>query len=199
MATLTTLRSTVSSNLLRDPNNKIRPVSFVDLAINNAYTRIQQDCLDMYEDGDKNTTQSTTIWTQEYTLPSDFLRLQLARFNGAPLARTTKREIKEMYSTMTQWQPTYYYLVNGKIWLFPVPESIGTLDIDYTWQLPTIATDQDSLNPIYLDMAIAYYAAAECMDQVSKYDQANIYRNKYQQEVDKSMLFMVQDISLSFR
>ena len=61
MATLTTLRSTVSSNLLRDPNNKIRPVSFVDLAINNAYTRIQQDCLDMYEDGDKNTTQSTTI------------------------------------------------------------------------------------------------------------------------------------------
>lgn len=198
MATLLELRQTVSSTLLRDPNNKVWPVSFIDKSINNWYTRIQQDCLDMYEDWDQNFTQQSTPGTQEYTLPSDFLRLQLARFNGVQLHRTTKKEIKEKYTTMTQWQPWYYYLSKWKLGLFPVPDSSGEIDVDYTASLPTITDSVDSLNPVYLDMAIAYYAAAECFDQVGKYDQSKVYRDRYDSEINKAMLYMVQDQNLYY-
>jgi len=199
MSTLLSLRSTVSSNLLRDPNNKIRPVAFVDSAINNAYIRTQQDCLDMYEDWEKQTTISSIPWTQEYTLPSDFLRLQLIRFDWSTLQRTTKKEIKEKNELMTWWIPTYYYIYQGKIWLFPVPDKGWTVDIEYTSQLPTITVDQDSLNPWYLDMAICYYAASECSDQVGKYDQSAIYRQRYKEEVNNAMLFLVWDANLYYR
>ena len=87
MASLTNLRQLVT-DVTRDPNNRIFPIAIVDRAINSAYMTIQQE-LENFIDA-TNATQTITIipWTQEYTLPSLFLKLQTVTYNNIALFRT---------------------------------------------------------------------------------------------------------------
>lgn len=77
MASLTTLRSNLST-LLRDPNNRVRPLTTIDSAINNAQTHLQAEFQDMIDDA--TTTITTVAGQQEYNLPADFAKLIIATF-----------------------------------------------------------------------------------------------------------------------
>lgn len=198
MASLTNLRQLVA-DVTRDPNNRIRPTATVDRAINSAYMTIQQE-LENFIDA-TNATQTINIipWTQEYTLPSLFLKLQTVTFNNIALFRTERKKIIENGTITSTGSPIYYYIKGNEIWLYPIPQEAGTISIEYTALLPTITTSEDSQAPELLDQAIAYKAATILFKQVQKLAEAQVREQEYQQEINLARLSLLKDENLTYR
>ena len=197
MASLTNLRQLVT-DVTRDPNNRIFPIAIVDRAINSAYMTIQQE-LENFIDT-TNATQTITIipWTQEYTLPSLFLKLQTVTYNNIALFRTERKKIIENGTITSTGSPIYYYIKGNEIWLYPTPQEAGTASIEYTALLPTITTSIDSEAPELLDQAIAYKAATILFKQIGK-PERELWEQEYQSEINMARLSLLKDENLTYR
>ena len=197
MASLTNLRQLVT-DVTRDPNNRIFPIAIVDRAINSAYMTIQQE-LENFIDA-TNATQTITIipWTQEYTLPSLFLKLQTVTYNSIALFRTERKKIIENGTIATTGSPIYYYIKGNEIWLYPTPQEAGTASIEYTALLPTITTSIDSEAPELLDQAIAYKAVTILFKQIGK-PERELREQEYQWEINMARLSLLKDENLTYR
>ena len=197
MASLTNLRQLVT-DVTRDPNNRIFPIAIVDRAINSAYMTIQQE-LENFIDA-TNATQTITIipWTQEYTLPSLFLKLQTVTYNNIALFRTERKKIIENGTIATTGSPIYYYIKGNEIWLYPTPQEAGTASIEYTALLPTITTSIDSEAPELLDSAIAYKAVVILFKQIGK-PERELWEQEYQSEINMARLSLLKDENLTYR
>ena len=197
MASLTNLRQLVT-DVTRDPNNRIFPIAIVDRAINSAYMTIQQE-LENFIDA-TNATQTITIipWTQEYTLPSLFLKLQTVTYNNIALFRTERKKIIENGTITTTGSPIYYYIKGNEIWLYPTPQEAGTASIEYTALLPTITTSIDSEAPELLDQAIAYKAVTILFKQIGK-PERELWEQEYQGEINMARLSLLKDENLTYR
>lgn len=174
MSSLTTLRTKTRGQKIKiDPNSKIFSDSVLDGFINDAYFQIQKDWGFRWRENYDNTEQSSTAGTGEYSLPSDFVKLDLIRYNGDDLKKTTKKELKIQNSSLTtQGNPYYYYIYGNVYGIYPLPDSTKTIDIDYFKRLPTITTSVDSDFPIDFDNAIACYAAYLAFLSINKNDKA---------------------------
>lgn len=198
MASLTNLRQLVT-DVTRDPNNRIRPVATVDRAINSAYTTIQQE-LENFIDTTNETYTTTTIWLQqEYTLPSNFLKLQTVVYNWIALLRTTKKKIVETDQNTTTGSPIYYYIHWGNLWLYPIPNQAQTITLTSSTILPTITDTEDSQASELLDWAIAYKAAVILFKQVQKIQEAQVREQEYQSEINMARLSLLKDENLTYR
>lgn len=197
MVSLTNLRQLVT-DVTRDPNNRIRPIAIVDRAINSAYMTIQQE-LENFIDA-TNATQTITIipWTQEYTLPSLFLKLQTVTYNNIALFRTERKKIIENGTIASTGSPIYYYIKGNEIWLYPTPQEAGTASIEYTALLPTITTSIDSEAPELLDQAIAYKAVVILFKQIGK-PERELWEQEYQSEINMARLSLLKDENLTYR
>lgn len=197
MASLTNLRQLVT-DITRDPNNRIFPIAIVDRAINSAYMTIQQE-LENFIDA-TNATQTITIipWTQEYTLPSLFLKLQTVTYNNIALFRTERKKIIENGTITSTGSPIYYYIKGNEIWLYPTPQEAGTLSVEYTSLLPTITTSIDSEAPELLDQAIAYKAVVILFKQIGK-PERELWEQEYQSEINMARLSLLKDENLTYR
>jgi hypothetical protein len=69
MATIQELRQIISQDYLRDPNNRVFPVTTVDRAINKGITRLEQDLYNGVGVLELQATLNTVAGQQEYTLP----------------------------------------------------------------------------------------------------------------------------------
>ena len=197
MTTIVSLREQLN-DITRDQNNRIRPVAMVDRAINNAYTSVQQELENFIDWTNETQTITTTAWTQEYTLASDFMILQTVVYNTTALLRTDKKKIIENGNNTTTGSPIYYYIKGNQIWLYPIPNDSKTVTIEYTSMLPTITSGQDSEAPSLLDSAIVYKAAATLFKQVGK-PEWELWEAEYQNEINLARYTLRKDENLSFR
>ncbi len=198
MASLTNLRQLVA-DVTRDPNNRIRPLATVDRAINSAYTTIQQELENFIDTTNETYTTTTIAWQQEYTLPTNFLKLQTVVYNWIALLRTTKKKIVETDQNTTTGSPIYYYIHGGNLWLYPTPNQAQTITLTSTVTLATITDTEDSQAPELLDWAIAYKAVAILFKQVQKIQEAQVREQEYQSEINMARLSLLKDENLTYR
>lgn len=83
---------------------------------------------------DANT--STVAGTQEYTRPSDCLRIEVLRWNGVKLKKIDLQEYETISgayygATTTQGNPVYYYEWADVVGLYPIPDTVQTLSYYY--------------------------------------------------------------------
>lgn len=196
MATLISLREQVT-DITRDPNYRIRPLAILDRAINSAYKTIQQE-LEWFIDSSNNSYTITLVnWTQEHTLPTDFLVMQQVRRSNwtaiQPLLLTTKKNIQEQYTPSSNGTPCYYYINWNSVGVYPTPSNWWSLLLNYTSLQATITTSVDSTNPSILDDAIVYKAAAILFRQVQKLDEAKIREVESIKETDLARFTLRKD------
>lgn len=196
MSTLVSLREQLN-DITRDPNNRIRPLTTVDRAINSWYQMVQQDLENFIDDTNYTYTASTIAGTQEYALPSDFLTLQSVMYNNIALLPTERKKIIESDQNTTTGSPIYYYVRGGNIWLYPIPNGVWTLVIDQTKTLPTITTSVDCSAPTLLDNAIINKAAALLFKQVAK-SERQIREQEYEKEINSARLSLRWDENLTY-
>ena len=135
MSTLTQLRTKLRNELKIDPNGKIWSDSDLTNKINVAYFQVQKDWNFEWRENQTNTTESTVVWTQDYALPSDFIRLRLLRYNWQQLYKVDYITLKRKLATFSSWQPNKYYLYGSNYWLDPIPDAVWTIDFDYLKKL----------------------------------------------------------------
>ena len=150
------LRTLTRNELKIDTNWKIWSNTVLDWYINRAYLQIQQDWNLDWQENDANTTYSPTV--QETTLPVDFGKLTLVRYDGQELANTTKIDLKRKNIAFLSWKPSKYYLYWWKLWTDTIPSS-WTIDLDYkkiiAWFTSDVDTSAYSKN---FDTAIVKYS-----------------------------------------
>lgn len=141
MTTIGTLLTQMNEDYLRDPRYKIWNQNSQTRAIQKWYTQVQADL--GWEQPENEMTQSISvvIWTQAYSLASDFVRISLVRFNGDYLWETSQKAIKMQYETMQSGTPDSYYLYGWQIYLHPIPNLSWTVDIDYFEVLQRLQID----------------------------------------------------------
>lgn len=185
MSTLQDIRLKTRSNYIKiDTNGKIWWDNTLDSIINRAYFQLQKDWWHKRPQQYANNTQNTIGGTQEYDLPSNFIKLDLARYEWQELSKASKSDIKRIYATMTNGKPYAYYIYGTKIWLFPVPDTIGVLDLDYYKKLEKLSSTQDSELPEEFDDAICAYSAYLAFNSVNKTDKASIMYADYQWQLN---------------
>ena len=161
-STLASLRNKLRTELKIDPNGNIWNDNTLNLYLNDAYAQIQRDGdYDWRENIGGNSTPAVSAGTAEYTVPTDVARYDVIRFGGNVLEQTTKTKTTIADGeTTSSGDPSHYYLEGTVIGLWPTPNSVKTLDIDYRKRLTPMSDDADTIdfNTDY-DNAIVNYAA----------------------------------------
>jgi len=197
MTSLNTFRSQLDF-YLRDPNAKIWPYSYRDIAINMAYSQMQADLNYWSNENLWTTTYTTTAGVYEYTLPSDFARIKQVRynFNGQnkyPLARTTLKKLQAQYTKFVQGQPYWYYKNGLTLGVYPIPQSEGLIYLNYYTMLPEITEAQDSETPQEYDDSIILYAAYKLLTGTEKDVKAQQCKRQYDDNINKLRLMYEYD------
>ena len=201
MATLTDLRTELQEDYLRMPSG-VFTTNSIDRAINRWYQRVQRDLWFGDSSNETTNTQSTSQWTTEYSLPSDYVRVSQVLLDTNPLDKLTYEEYNTMIAgsgSVSQWKPYAYYLRGANIGLYWTPDSTYSLKIVYYKYLATITTSQDSLLPEVCNPCILAYAAYRSLVPVGKRDLAADFRGMYQDELNQvrsQLLF--NDTNMSF-
>jgi len=159
MSTLSSLVSGLREYLKTDPNDKIWSLSTKEAAINNAYFHLQKDGNFRWPENEATTTQATTAGTAEYSLPSDFIRLDLAQDSTALGELTPTSKSIVMRNGAGSGQPSSYYLFADKIGFYPTPDGGYTINLLYRKKLPTMTAVVDCAFPADFDAAIVRMAA----------------------------------------
>lgn len=199
MATIQQLRTIISQDYLRDPNNKVFPVGTVDRAINKGIRRLETDLYNGLGVLELQATITTVPWQTEYTLPSWWVRMSLVKWDGTELYLTTLEQIQRENDTLTQGSPYSYYLRGWVIGLYSIPDTAKTLYIIYTSKSETVDATTDYVLPEEWIDAVTAFAASRLFHSVGKFDFANEYRMHYEDSVNKMRaMYQYNDENMRF-
>lgn len=153
------LRADLRVELKKDPNGKIWSDSALNSYINKSYLKVQKDGNFAWRENQAETSY-TSANTQEEALPTDFGKIELIRYNGTELYKTTKVSLKRQYTTFVNGTPSKYYINWANIGFDVIPNNSGLVDISYLKRLTSFTsdTDESEFNDDF-DTAIVKYAA----------------------------------------
>lgn len=192
--TLSQTLSIISADLLRDPSYWVWSRANLTRLINKSYETLQADLKWFLSNTTKTATISLIVWTQEYSLPTDFLTVKSIIFNDRELTRTEKDK-----TTDDQWTPWEYYLFGWYIGFYPNPWETGTVTLYYENKLDSLSLDADTFDtPNCFDYAIMYLTASAAFKQVAKFEQAAVNEQEYYKELNKGKLLVVQDLNIDY-
>lgn len=201
MSTLASLITLTREYIKIDPNARVFSDNTLTNFINRAYFQLQKDWHHEWRQCYDNATTLTIAGTQEYWLPTDFIALNFVSYNNKSLIKSDRIKLKRLDSNnpMTSGTPNMYYLYGGNIWMYPIPNTTGTIDLEYLKRLPTLSSSQDSLFPADFDDAIALYASYIAFKSVNKMDLAQMSLWDYQQVLDTLFYsYISDDTNMSF-
>lgn len=145
--TLSDLRSDVRTEMKTDPNGKVWSNAQLTDFANQAYLQVQMDGnfgWGVSENG--SSSQTFTAGTQEYSMPSDFGRLEFILLSGNKLQPLSFEEAKIRNPNSTQSTPTHYYIRGSSIGFDPVPNSASSATIYYRKILTALSSDSDAIS-----------------------------------------------------
>ena len=151
------LRTLIRNELKIDPNGKVWTDSTLNTYLNRSYLQLQQDWNLDWQENDANTTYTATA--QETSLPTNFGKVSLVRYNWTELLVTTKLQLKREIATFQAWTPSRYYLYSNTLGTDTIPSS-WTIDLDYKKIIAWFTDDVDeSAYPSNFDTALVKYSA----------------------------------------
>lgn len=196
--TLASLRTMLNEDYVRDPKDKIWNQSTKNRALNKWYIKVQQELNRNADPNEAYDTRSSVAGSELYNLPDDFVRLSLVRYDGEELTRTTRKTVREFDDNPQSGKPEWYYIYNGKLWLYPVPNSAKTIDLYYLESI-LLSTSNDSELPTYCDDAIVLWAAYKLYIGVRDMNSAQIYAQDFNDEIRRlRSTMLMNDENMSF-
>lgn len=184
---LSSLLSKLRRELRMDKDDKIWNTDEKTDFLNEAYLQVQKDGNYNWQASQGIETQALTAGTQEYSLPTDFIRYDYIQLvdNNEPLRQTTKQNVLRR-GTSSNGRPNEYYIYGGNIGLYPTPDSNYSLQFLYRKRLPTLTDAQGSELPEDFDRAIIKYAAYLAWSSPrGNTPDANAKLQDYEQAIDR--------------
>lgn len=196
MSTLSTLKSKLRNYLKCDPADKIWAETQKDEYINNAYFHVQKDGNFNWPENQADVyTFNTSVATATYSLPTDFIRLDLVQITNInrEMGVTTKREAMRR-GTNVNSQPSQYYIFGGQLGFYPTPDATYPISLLYRKRLATMTASVDCDFPVDFDDAIIKYAAYQIWATTKNSAKAAQALQDYKLVLDTlKVAFQVQD------
>jgi hypothetical protein len=130
---------------VRDIAGDTDVLQFTDATLRDWINEGMRQCAIDNDLSQKTITQNTVVGTGSYSLPTDIVKIHSIKYDNEKLPILTKEEFDEQYTTdgTDRGRP-----VNGVIWagnleLYPVPDGVKPLRIDYVAQ-PTEVADNNA-------------------------------------------------------
>lgn len=146
-----------------DPNGRVWSDSILNTNLETARRKIQEDGHhDWFFNDGEDTSIVSVVSQQEYDLPTDFVRLELIKYDTWELLPTTKKYLKAHNSSLAvDGTPQYYYLLGSKFGVFQRPNANGKVfDLTYRKKLASFTSDASvEVMPDEFIEAIVQYAA----------------------------------------
>lgn len=163
MSTRLELRDNLREEIKIDDKERIWSDAILNRNLETSKRQVQQDGNHDWFFNDAENTETTVAGTREYSLPSDFVRVErrTVLYNGNLMLKTTLNAIKRTFSDFTQQGTPNYYYVRGTIMgLHLIPNEAKTLNYLYRKKLPDYTADSDDSGmPSEFDEAMIQYAA----------------------------------------
>lgn len=191
--TLADLRTLVST-WVDDPNNGYFTVSILNVFINNAQREAQKRLLEAGQNFYTKTQYAATVqFQQEYSLPSDFIKLQ--RFylvvSGTPPneSQQTLEYITEGESDLIppgQGLPSAYNIRKSSFLLYPIPDNVYTMRMDYAGLVTDMVSSSDVPDvPTQFQEYIAVLATVDCLLRDGRDASQFMEKKKFYEELMK--------------
>lgn len=189
-STLSEIRSNVLSLLGKnDATTSNRVTKWINFAQDDFTLR------ELWPFREKTGTLATVASTQEYDLSTNFsdideqniISVAIQGTNASKLIYWPYNQLRQDFPDFDQegaGVPTRYYLKEGKIGLWPVPNGVYTIAIDY-YKLPTeLSADSDQpIIPVNYREGLVHYALSMEHDFNTDPDLAIKEMNRYEQKV----------------
>ena len=169
--TLTDLQ-VLTSDILDDSSNGYFTISILNQRLNLNLRELQKRLISANNEYYSSCVQTNTVSGQAaYALPSDFLqilRLDYILSGSGPTAVTQKLQSmtpnqRDLLST-TSGTPQYFYFQKNNLILAPVPNTIITLHLEYSYYVADMVNSTDVPDaPQQFHPYIAYMTARDCM------------------------------------
>lgn len=149
------LRASFRNEIKTDPNGKI----WSDAEVNNfadiALLKLQRDGDFRWAENENGSTTFTLVaGTREYSLPSDFGRMELVQRSSDILEMTTFEDVRYHNPLDVQSTPNEYYLRGSNIGFDPVPNAGTTVNAYYRKRLPYLTSDVVTI--VFVDPSFAH-------------------------------------------
>jgi len=162
------------------------------------FTQIQSDWQRRWRENMADVQVQGVVWTQEYSLPVDFQKVDIIRYNWQLLYPTQKVYIKSYEQTFTTGLPYQYYIYKWYYGLDPIPNVAYTIDFNYFKKLYLTDTI-DSEYPEEFDAAICLRAAYLAFLSVNKQDRAQQCFAEYDRTMGSLLSqYIYDDMNISF-
>lgn len=136
--TLLQLRSMLQVEL-RDPNDKAWSSAVKNQYLNRAYFQVQKDNNFEWRENRTSSNLSTP-----YTIPTDFVIMELVRFGTQPLKLVDPIALKKRGDDLTlTGNPEWYYFNSSTLGLYPVTTS--PVEINYKKKLTKLSADGEAI------------------------------------------------------
>ena len=170
-STLLQLKSDTRTTMKIDPNAKMIGDDALKDFINISMDRVQRDFgFDLRFNKASLADSYTVGGTQEYTLPTNFIRFDLLKVNKRNLTETDKADILKRWDDFPSGQPTEFYLTGDSYGLNPIPNSSYLVKIQYIKKFDLLVNDDDiSELPPDFDDLIAKYSAYQAFATIPRY------------------------------
>jgi hypothetical protein len=201
MTTTAQFKTRLSEDYTRDPNYSVRKESAVERALDKWYTQLQRDLWRDTGANEDTATDTSVSWTELYDVPTWFVRMQLVRYDGEELVRTTREQTRRRDENTQSWTPDYYYIHWDKVGLYPVPDDSKTIDYQYLGQQTSLSSVWSSALPDICDDAITLYAAYKLFLGVRDSNSASLMKQDYLDEVNmlrSTLLFNDENMTFSY-
>ena len=194
MATLVQLRELIRS-ILREPVPARWQNSDLDRYINMGVLEVARAM-----ERRKSATVAVASGTAYVDLPTDCLTLD--ELFWLKTGETAKRELYPATDTMPPdaepGTPAYYYFLEGRIYLYPVPDANGTLYITYFWRPAALVNDGDTLAVEDTDQLLVDYAVWRAYLEDGN-PMAQVWEAEFAKELARWSAIEQQRQSMSFR
>lgn len=134
---------------------------------------------------------STVAGTPSYSIPSDFLRIYNARKTDSldyQLSILGQKTLDTLFQSQRDINGYPYTLTirntfrEGTVSLFPVPDAVYTISINYFKLIPRLTSDASTLDlPVHYESVVTDGATAKILATVSQFDAAKYWSDLYNQ------------------
>lgn len=169
--TLLQLR-TLCLDWLDDPNGSYFTSSVLNLRLNLAQKECQKRLISANKEYYLTCVKSDTVANQQlYSLPSDFMQVvRLEWYESGTSGTSFSNWIAPMTPNQrdlldsVQGDPQYYSMNHGNLLLWPIPNRIVEVHLEYSYLVADMSLDADSPDaPDYFHEYIAILATRDCL------------------------------------
>lgn len=182
------LRTLVEGNLGRSDKSTLVN-SAIDLALGDISTE------NVFEVMKTSTSLTLTIGSTSVALPSDFYKLEQATLiNGTqsfPFQIRTRSWFLRRFPNVSAYSasiPVYGYIQNSVLYFAPKALDNYTLNLNYSFLMPSLTSDSDSTLTTLIDGAVVAYATYYIFKSTQNYTDSREWYGEYQAQVRSAIM-----------